>query len=195
VLGSPLDLIVVRKIGVPSQPELAMGALAEGGVVVKESEVCDAAHVSEEEFQRAADRERLELERRSERFRQRVPACDLAGRSVLIVDDGVATGATARAAIASARARRVARVGFATPIASAESARELSRIVDQFIALVLVRGPFSVGSGYERFAQVSDREVNGYLARSRRASPNLVGGTSPLEPSKERTSFFHRRSP
>jgi putative phosphoribosyl transferase len=191
VLKSPLDLIVVRKIGVPSQRELAMGALAEGDVVVKESEVCDGVGISEEQFQRAAAREQLELEHRSERLRQRAPAFDLVGESVLIVDDGVATGATARAAIASARSRRAAWVGFATPVASAASAQELARMVDQFVALELMRGPFSVGSSYERFAQVSDREVNGYLARSRRSSSAL----SPEEPSKRHPSFFHRRSP
>lgn len=193
VLKSPLDLIVVRKIGVPSQRELAMGALAEGDVVVKESDVCDELRISEDQFQRAAALERLELERRSERLRQRVPAFDLAGQSVLIVDDGVATGATARAAIACARSRRAARVGFATPVASAASARELARIVDQFVALKLMRGPFSVGSSYEHFAQVSDREVNGYLARARRApsaSTSSIG-----EPPKGHPSFFHRRSP
>jgi putative phosphoribosyl transferase len=195
VLSSPLDLIVVRKIGVPSQRELAMGALAEGDVVVKESGVCDGLRISEEQFQRAAARERLELERRTERLRQRTPAFDLAGRSVLIVDDGVATGATARAAVASVRSRRAAWVGFAVPVASAASARDLSRIVDQFVALEFMRGPFSVGSRYERFAQVSDREVNGYLARSRRTLPTAVDGSSLAEPSRRHSAFFHRRSP
>jgi putative phosphoribosyl transferase len=195
VLRSPLDFIVVRKIGVPSQRELAMGALAEGDVVVKESEVCDGLRVSEEQFQRAVARELLELERRSERLRQRAPAFDLTGQSVLIIDDGVATGATARAAIASARSRRAAWVGFATPVASAASARELARIADLFVALELMRGPFSVGSRYERFAQVSDREVDGYLARSRRASSSAFGASSPVEPSKRHPSIFHRRSP
>jgi putative phosphoribosyl transferase len=195
VLRSPLDLIVVRKIGVPSQRELAMGALAEGDVVVKESEVCHELRITEDQFQRAAARERLELGRRSERLRQRVPPFDLAGLSVLIIDDGVATGATARAAVASARSRRAARVGFATPVASAASARELARIVDQFVALELMRGPFSVGSSYEHFAQVSDREVNGYLARARRAPSGAASTSSMPEPSKRHPSFFHRRSP
>jgi putative phosphoribosyl transferase len=195
VLKSPLDLIVVRKIGVPSQPELAMGALAEGGVVVQEREVCDSLLVSEDAFSRAAKRERVELESRANKLRGRVPPRDLTGQSVVIVDDGVATGSTARAAIASAKRRGAARVWFATPVSSAGSARELSRIVDQFVALDLVHGPFSVGSRYERFPQTSDREVIGYLARARRMPPHAPGAPAPLKASRERPPFFYRRSP
>jgi putative phosphoribosyl transferase len=167
VLRAPLDVVVVRKVGAPSQPELAMGALAEGGFAVREAAVCDSLHIFEEEYSRAASREQLELERCVGRYRQRHCALDLRGRSVIVVDDGIATGATARAAAESARARGADRVALAAPIGSAHAAKELARVFDDVVLLMTARGPFSVGSFYERFEQTSDREVTGYLTRSR----------------------------
>jgi putative phosphoribosyl transferase len=167
VLNAPLDVIVVRKVGAPSQPELAMGALAEGGVAVREAAVCDSLRISDEEYSHAVSREQIELDRRVGRYRQRHCALDLRGRSVIVVDDGIATGATARAAAECARARGADRVALAAPIGSAHAVEELARVFDDVVMLMTARGPFSVGSFYERFEQTSDREVAGYLLRSR----------------------------
>ena len=177
VLKAPLDVVVVRKLGVPSQPELAMGALAEGDISIRETSVCDGLHISEAEYSRVSSREHGELERRVSRYRQRHGALDLRRRSVIVVDDGIATGATARAAAASVRARGADGVALAAPIGSARTAKEFARVFDDVVILVTARGPFSVGSFYERFEQTSDREVSGYLARSRRRSVRVAPKT------------------
>lgn len=191
VLRAPLDVVVVRKIGAPSQLELAMGALAEGGVAIREEPVCVALHVSEEEYSRAASIEQLELERRTGRYRQQHGLLDLVGRAAVVVDDGIATGATARAAVMSVRARGAGRVSLATPVASAQATKELARVFDDVVVLVTARGPFSVGSFYERFTQTSDREVTGYLTRSRR-SIQSAPSTDVEERSWRRNWYVHR---
>jgi putative phosphoribosyl transferase len=193
ILKAPLDIVVVRKVGVPSQPELAMGALGEGGVTIREAAVCDSLHVSEGEFSRAASREQLELERRVGRYRKRHGALDVAGRNVIAVDDGVATGATARAAAASIRLRGAERVALAAPIASAQATTSLDCVFDDVVVLVTARGPFSVGSFYERFEQTSDREVAGYLARSQRVRTGTRDTEVPED--RGRRGVRIRRSP
>jgi putative phosphoribosyl transferase len=197
VLGAPLDIVVVRKVGAPSQPELAMGALAEGGVTRREIEICVRLDISDDEFSRAASRERLELDRRVRRYRQRGGILDLVGRTVVVVDDGIATGATALAAVASVRARNAGRIVLAAPVASAEAAGELDRAVDDVVVLVTSPGPFSVGSFYDRFEQTTDREVVGYLTRARRVATTASSAPSQStarDPSKSRRTH-HRRSP
>lgn len=197
VLGAPLDVVVVRKVGAPSQPELAMGALAEGGVVRREVEICDRLLITEEEFSRAASREQLELDRRVQRYRQHRGTIDLLGRTVVVVDDGIATGATALAAVKSVRARGAGRIVLAAPVASAEAAEELERAVDVVVVLVTSRGSFSVGSFYDRFEQTSDREVMGYLTRARRVATTASSAPSEshvVEPPTRRHTH-HRRSP
>jgi putative phosphoribosyl transferase len=193
VLRAPLDIVVVRKVGVPSQLELAMGALAEGGVAIREEAVCVALHITEEEYSREASIEQLELERRTARYRQQHGLLDLAGRTAIVVDDGIATGATARAAVSSVRARGAGRVALATPVASAQAAKELALAFDDVVVLVTTRGPFSVGSFYERFAQTSDREVTGYLTRSRRLLPNAPSADVLVRSRKE--NWYVHRSP
>jgi predicted phosphoribosyltransferase len=166
-------------------------------VVRREVEICERLDVTEEEFSRAASREQLELDRRVERYRRRRGTIDLRGRTVVIVDDGIATGATAFAAVESVRARGAGQIVLAAPVASAEAAQELGRAVDDVVVLVMSRGPFSVGSFYDRFEQTSDREVTGYLTRARTAT--TAASTSPSEshvvepPTRRRT--HHRRSP
>ncbi|HEY1762021.1 MAG TPA: phosphoribosyltransferase family protein [Acidimicrobiales bacterium] len=172
VLHAPLDVVIVRKVGAPSQPELAMGALAEGNVTIRLTDVCVGLRIADDEYSRVASRELLELDRRVRRYRKHHGAVDLVGRTAIVVDDGIATGATARAAAASVRARGADRVVVAAPIAGALAAKELARVFDDIVVLVIARGPFSVGSYYERFEQTSDREVSGYLTRSRRTPPN-----------------------
>lgn len=194
LLKAPLDVVVVRKVGAPFQPELAMGALAEGGVTIRMGEVHLGLHISEEEFSRAASNEESELERRVRQYRHRCRALDLVGRTVMVVDDGIATGATARAAVASVRARGAARVVMAVPVASAEAVEELARIVDNLVVLVTVHGPSSVGSYYERFEQTSDREVMECLSRARRVGTAASSASSrPDVAERPKKSKMHRR--
>ena len=123
VLDAPLDVIVVRKLGVPFQPELAMGAVGEGSAVVVNERVVRQAHVSEAEFAEAERRERAEVERRALQFRGDRPRLALEGRTALVVDDGIATGSTARAACQVARAQGAARMVLAAPVCSPDTAR------------------------------------------------------------------------
>lgn len=193
VLRAPLDVVVVRKLGAPWQKELAMGAIAEGGVSVIDHDLVAALGVSDEELSRVVESEAVELDRRIARYRRQRSALDLEGRTAIIVDDGVATGATARAAALSVRARKPARVVLAVPVASAEATRELSHDVDEFIALTIPRGSFSVGAYYRQFPQTSDREVLGYLVRSQRLGDQRA--SAPPHAIEPRFHRYHRRSP
>src|SRR4051794_29181385 len=134
-LAAPLDVIVVRKLGVPSQPELAMGAVGEGGVLVLNRDVVALAGIDRAAFAAVEKRERTELERRAQRFRGGRPRMSLAGRTALVVDDGIATGATARAACEVARAQGAARVVLAVPACSPRTAGQLRGEVDELIVL------------------------------------------------------------
>ena len=165
-LSAPLDVIVVRKVGVPGQPELAMGAVGEGGVRVVDERVARLAHVSPEEFARAGEREREELERRVQRFRGDRPPVPLTGRVAVLVDDGIATGSTARAACSVARAMGAARVVFAAPVCARESARRLAPEVDQLVYLQSPGHFSAVGQFYDDFRATPDDEVMELLQRA-----------------------------
>lgn len=169
MLHCPLDVIVVRKVGVPSHPEFAMGAIGEDGVVVVEHDTVETLGVSSEQFDRVVSSERAELERRIRLYRKGEPPLRLEGKDVIIVDDGLATGATTRAACEVARRRGARRVVVAVPVASVHAARWIARTADSVIALVRGRGPFAVGQWYQNFDQTSDEEVIDDLAASRRA--------------------------
>jgi len=158
-LGAPLDLILVRKLGVPSQPELAMGALGEEGVRVLDATLIARARVSERELRRIEARERAELARRAVRYRgDRLPM-KIAGRTVVIVDDGLATGASARAAILVARARGARRVVLAVPVAPPDTVAALGNQADAVISLETPSSMVAIGQWYEDFRQTSDEEV------------------------------------
>ncbi len=159
LLALPLDVLVVRKIGVPFQPELAMGAVGEDDVVVVDSEVMATARVSPEEFATVLGHERLELEHRVKIFRGRRTPRPLLGETVIIVDDGVATGSSSRAACRVARARSATRVVVATPVISARTLKDLRGEADEVISLVVAEGSFSVGQWYRHFDQTPDAEV------------------------------------
>jgi len=163
-LGVPLDILVVRKLGVPFQPELAMGAIGEGGVRILNDRVVKLAGVTAAEIDEAQAREEAELTRRAGRFRgtrRRVP---LAGRTALIVDDGIATGSTVRAACKVARAQGASRIVVATPVAPAETVASLQHDADDVIALYEPQQFFAIGQFYADFAQTSDDEVMRLLA-------------------------------
>jgi putative phosphoribosyl transferase len=166
-LDAPLDVILVRKLGVPVQPELAMGAIGEDGVRVLNVEVVDAIHADEATIDEVERRERAELAARADRFRSGRPRLDVSGRTVIVVDDGIATGSTARAAIAVARAHGAARVVLAVPVAPPRTCRELAEVADDVVCLQQPEPFLAVGQFYRDFAQTTDAEVVTALATSR----------------------------
>jgi putative phosphoribosyl transferase len=158
-LAAPLDVILVRKVGVPFQPELAMGAIGEDGVTVVNSEVVDLAGITTSQFDQVAHRERTELDRRSRLFRQDRTPIGLVGRTVIIVDDGIATGSTARAACQVARAHRAARVVLAVPVAPSDWVARFGDVADEYVAVETPENFGAVGAFYQDFRQVSDDDV------------------------------------
>ena len=188
-LDAPLDVIVVRKLGVPFQPELGMGAVGEDGARVVNRELIEAAHVSESELEMVVARERAAVEARVARYRSDRPSVPLAGRTVIIVDDGIATGGTARAAVQVARARGAARVIVAVPVAAPESVRELERLADEVIALQTPRYFSAVGGWYQRFGQTSDDEVIRILNESAERGERAPGAAGHGEPVDEEVTL------
>jgi putative phosphoribosyl transferase len=163
-----LDVIVVRKLGAPWQPELALGAVGERGVRVLNATLAAAAGIGDDELAAIERREAAEVARRADLFRGRREAVALAGRGVIVVDDGVATGATTRAACEVARAQGATRVVLAVPVAPAESLPELAGAVDELVCLLAPVAFSSVGEWYADFAQTSDAEVIELLGRAAR---------------------------
>jgi putative phosphoribosyl transferase len=158
-LDAPLDVILVRKLGVPVQPELAMGAIGEDGVRVMNPEVLESIQADDATIDAVERRERAELAARAERFRAGRPRQDVTGRTVIVVDDGIATGSTARAAIAVARAHGAARVVLAVPVAPPRTCRELADEADDVVCLRQPDPFLAVGQFYRDFAQTTDAEV------------------------------------
>jgi len=156
-LGAPLDVLVVRKLGVPGQPELAVGAIAEGGLRVLNADIaCDIDRQTLTEIER---REGLEIVRRARLFRAGRSPLLLAGRRVVLVDDGAATGATMAVAIQAVRAQGAARVVVAIPVASPDTARRLQALTDEFICLATPEPFLAVAPWYRHFSQVDDATV------------------------------------
>lgn len=167
-LGAPLDIAVVRKIGAPHQPELAIGAIGEDGALVLDGEAARVLRLSEESIARVRETEGRELERRVALYREACPRLPLVGRDVILVDDGLATGATAAAAARSLRARGASRIVLAVPVCPAESLRRPpDPAIDQLVALIAPRHMHAVGYWYRDFPQVSDSEVLADLRRLR----------------------------
>jgi putative phosphoribosyl transferase len=165
-LHADLDVIVVRKLGVPFQPELAMGAIGEDGVLIVDEGVVRAAGLSGDDVARVEARERVELERRVAHLRELRERVPLAQRTAIIVDDGVATGSTARAACLVARAHGALQVVLAVPIGARSSLESLSTVADGIVCLDTPDSFFAVGQWYRHFAQVHDSEVVALLARA-----------------------------
>ena len=157
-LDAPLDVIIVRKLGVPKQPELAMGAIGEGGVRVKNETVIRSAGITASVFDEVERRERIELDRRAARFRKGGDALELEGRTAVIIDDGLATGSTARAACQVAWAHGIERVILAVPVAPPGAVVDLARMAE-VVAVDVSERLGSVGQAYEDFTQTSDGEV------------------------------------
>lgn len=168
-LSAPLDVFIVRKLGVPGYPEYAMGALASGGVRVMNDEVVRQLGIDQASIDRIAAAEQQELERRERAYRGDRPRPALAGRSVILVDDGLATGATMRAAVRAVRAQGPARLIVAVPVAAADSADDLAREVDRLVAVATPEPFFGVGRWYDDFSQTDDREVTALLERAQLA--------------------------
>ena len=165
-LNAPLDILVVRKLGVPEQEELAMGAIASGGVRIVNEYIISLMKISDEAIARVALQEERELERRERLYRANRPLRDLQGRTVILVDDGLATGATMWAAVAAVRKQQPAQIVIAVPVAALESCQKLETQVDKIIC-VSTPSPFnSVGLWYEDFPQTTDEEVRDLLAKA-----------------------------
>jgi len=162
-LRSPLDVIVVRKLGVPGDEELAMGAIASGGVVTLNGEIVNALGIPTGEIWRAAAREEKEVVRQEEAYRRGWAPPDLRGRVVVLVDDGFATGASVRAALAAIRSQNPRHVIAAAPVGAAEVCAKLRGEVDELVCARIPRRFYSVGELYEDFAEVGDEEVNRLL--------------------------------
>jgi predicted phosphoribosyltransferase len=166
-LRAPLDVFVVRKLGVPGQEELAMGAVASGGVRVLNPEVVAAlgSH-AQAAIDRTTAREEDELLRREQQYRGARPFPDLQGRTVVLVDDGLATGATMRAAARAVRLRAPARLIIAVPVAAESTCREMRAEGDEVVCALIPEPFFGVGQFYDDFSQTSDEEVRALLARA-----------------------------
>ncbi len=167
-LNAPLDVLVVRKLGVPGQEELAMGAVASGGVRVLNRRVVETLGISDEVIDAVAAREQRELERRERAYRDDRPALDVSGRTVILVDDGIATGSTMQAAVEALRQMGVGCLVVATPAAAGSTARKLRKDVDAWVGVMTPEDFSSVGQWYEDFSQTTDGEVRDLLRRARR---------------------------
>ena len=167
-LDAPLDVFVVRKLGVPGQEELAMGAIATGGVRVVNQDVVSALGLSKETLDRVAEAEQGELARREQAYRGSRPPLDVRAATVILVDDGLATGSTMRAAVAAIRQQEPARIVVAVPVAAPSTRDQLAREVDEIVC-VATPDPFqAVGRFYDDFTQTGDGEVHDLLERAAR---------------------------
>jgi putative phosphoribosyl transferase len=163
-LHAPLDVFVVRKLGVPGHEELAMGAIATGGVRILNYGVIQAMNIPDEVIEAVGARERVELKRRELAYRGHVAAPEVKGKTIILVDDGIATGSTMLAAIAALKQQQPARIVVASPTAPASSCDELLGDVNEFVVILTPDPFYSVGQAYEVFAQTSDEKVRELLS-------------------------------
>ncbi len=172
-LNAPLDLVLVRKIGAPSQPELAIGAIADGEQpdLVTDTALISALLVSDDYLERAKSAALAEIERRRVLYLGQAAPVPIAGRDVIVVDDGIATGATVEAALRSVRHRRPARVILAVPVASAQAIARLLPEADEIVCLDAPADFYAVGQFYRDFAQLTDDDVIDLMARARQFKP------------------------
>lgn len=171
-LRVPLDLFLVRKLGVPGQEELAMGAIATGGVRVVNEDVVRHLRISDEVIEVVAAAEERELRRRERAYRDERPAPDVEGQTVILVDDGLATGSTMRAAVRALQKLLPAKVVVAVPVASQQTCDELKREVDEVVCAETPEPFRGVGLWYEDFSQTTDEEVRSLLVQAAREGPH-----------------------
>ena len=165
-LNAPLDVFVVRKLGTPGQEELAMGAIATGGVRVLNPEVVDSLGIPDEVIAATEAREQRELERREHAYRGGSPPPDVEGKTVLVVDDGIATGSTMLAAIAALRILKAGHIVAAAPTVAADTYVTIEKAVDEIVAVIVPENFRGVGQWYEDFSQTTDEEVRQLLAEA-----------------------------
>lgn len=173
-LGAVLDIVVVRKIGCPWQPELGIGAIAEGGVRVLNDALVEELGILPDELEAATARERAELARRVQRYRRDRRAVPANGRVVILVDDGLATGSTARAAIEAVRRRGARRVVLAVPVAPQATVAAMRDVADEVVVVETPPRFSSIGEFYEDFAQTSDEEVVSLLEKAGSGSGRIA---------------------
>jgi putative phosphoribosyl transferase len=170
-LNVPLDVFVVRKLGLPGHPELAMGAIASGGVRVFNGEVVNALRIADEVIDAVSAEELIELQRREKLYRANRPPLDVEGETVIVVDDGVATGSTMIAAISALRQLNAGRIIVAAPVISGSAYREIERQADEVVAVMIPERFYAVGQWYEDFSPTTDEEVRELLARALSRQP------------------------
>lgn len=163
-LRAPFDVLVVRKLGAPGHEELAFGAIASGGVRILNPEIVDSLDLSPKTIEAITAREQSELERREKIFRGDRPALPVRDRTVILVDDGIATGATMRAAIQALRSRRARRIVVAAPTIAASTYRGLRGEADEIVAVITPEEFYGVGQWFDDFSQTTDEEVRALLA-------------------------------
>ncbi|HEX6966661.1 MAG TPA: phosphoribosyltransferase [Gemmatimonadaceae bacterium] len=163
-LDAPLDVFIARKLGAPGHEELGIGAVAPGGTRVLDTMAIRALHIPDDYIERVTERELAELDRRMQRFRHGRPAPDVKGRAVVLVDDGLATGVTARAALAALEREHPKRLIFASPVCSPEATELLGNDADAIVCLAVPQRFYGVGAWYDDFTQTSDEEVLELLA-------------------------------
>ncbi|HEU5097430.1 MAG TPA: phosphoribosyltransferase [Roseiflexaceae bacterium] len=170
-LNAPLDIFLVRKLGLPSQEELAMGAIASGGVTVLNSEVVDTLRIPDKVIDQVVAREQRELERRERIYRGDRSPPDVRGKTVILVDDGLATGASMHAAAAALREQGPDRIVVAVPTAAPETCDAFRDAVDEIVCAITPEPFYAVGLWYEDFSQTTDDEVREFLSRAARDHP------------------------
>jgi len=166
-LGCPLDVVISRKVGAPAQPELAVGAVAEDGAVFVDEEIAGLVGVSRDYVERRAREELREGRRRAEEYRGGREMPDLSGKTVILVDDGLATGLTMMAAVHMARNKGAEKVVVAVPVSPPETVAKLRRHADEVICLETPTNFYAIGQFYDRFDQLTDEETNSILRKSR----------------------------
>lgn len=178
-LKAPLEVFIVRKLGVPGQEELAMGAIASGGVTVLSEDLIADLGLQREDIAQVTARELIELGRRERVFRGDRPFPSLQGRVVILVDDGIATGATMRAAVRAIRQQRPSCISVAVPVGAPQALEALQDEADELICLLSPDPLLGIGAWYEDFAQLTDEEVIAYLERARDGAPCQPAAPAP----------------
>ena len=173
-LQAPLDIFVLRKLGVPGHEELAFGAIASGGVRFLDAEIIEGLGISDAAIELITERERKELERREAAYRGTRPPLRLEGRTVIVVDDGIATGSSMKAGIKALRELKPARLVIAVPVAPASTCERLRPEVDELVCIAMPKFFYAVGQYYQDFSQISDEDVTELLTTGRREAARNV---------------------